>query len=142
MAYVLIVDDDEDFASAAARVLGAAGFEVRIELDTRSAMKRVEERPPDLAILDVMFPEDATAGFRMARAMRRRHGKLSSIPVLMLTAVNSRSPTGSDVRSDTESRLPVEAFLEKPVDLDVLRSVVSALLKTCSSRHATGAGDA
>lgn len=135
MAYLMIVDDDEDFASAVATVLRDAGHEVDIELGTHSAVKSMEKRPPDLAILDVIFPEDISAGFELARTIRHGNEKLRGIPVLMLTAVNQRFPLGfgpSDIDGDS---LPVADFLEKPVDLEVLRNRVSVLLeKTGSAR--------
>ena len=128
MGYVMIVDDDEDFASATSTILQNAGYEVQIELDTESAAKSMEKKPPDLVILDVMFPEDASAGFELARAMRHYSGKLKGIPVLMLTAVNSKFPLGFGSRDIDDNWLPVSGFLEKPVDFDVLRGKVDALL--------------
>ncbi|MHC4717262.1 MAG: response regulator transcription factor [Planctomycetota bacterium] len=128
MAYLLIIDDDEDFASAAAKMLHDAGHEVAVELDTASAVASMEKRRPDLVILDVMFPEDASAGFQLARTMRHYNENLKGIPVLMLTAVNSRFPLGFSSHDIDENWLPVADFLEKPVDLDVLRNRVAGLL--------------
>ena len=128
MAYIMIVDDDEDFAQAASIVLQSAGHEVQIELDTESATMSMEKRPPELIILDVMFPEDSSAGFELARTMRHYNEKLKSIPVLMLTAVNSKFPLGFGPHDIDENWLPISNFLEKPVELDVLRSEVDALL--------------
>ena len=133
MAYLLIVDDDEDFASAAATALQAAGHEVLIELDTASAVASMEARRPDLAILDVMFPEDVSAGFELARTMRHHNEKLKDIPILMLTAVNVKFPLGFGTGDIDETWLPISDFLEKPVDLDVLRSKVDALLARADS---------
>ena len=129
MAYLLVVDDDEDFASAAAMVLRSDGHEVDIELDTESALRHMEQRRPDLVILDVMFPEDSSAGFRLARTIRQRSETLKDIPVLMLTAVNTRFPLGFGVRDIDDNWLPVAGFLEKPVDLDALRAKVADLLR-------------
>ena len=128
MAYLLIVDDDEDFASAAAHVLRAAGHEVATELDTRSAVRSVEKREPDVAILDVMFPEDASAGFALARSLRQRTDALRNIPILMLTAVNEKFPLGFGAQDIDDDWLPVSDFLEKPVDLRLLPQRIEALL--------------
>jgi len=133
MAYLMIVDDDEDFANAVARALRDAGHEVAIELDTGSAIRSMENRPPDLAILDVIFPEDISAGFELARTMQHGNEQLKGVPILMLTAVNQRFPLGFGLRDIDRESLPVADFLEKPVDLDVLRDKVSALLTTAGS---------
>ncbi len=138
MSYVLIVDDDGDFANAAATVLRGAGHEVGIELDTKSAVRTMERRPPDLVILDVMFPEDSSAGFELARTLHQRDEKLRNVPVLMLTAVNTKFPLGFGSQDIDEQWLPVADFLEKPVDLDVLQKKVSALLQAAGDRGAGG----
>jgi DNA-binding response OmpR family regulator len=133
MAYILIVDDDEDLAQAFAKVLKDARHEVAIEGETRQALERMNRKAPDLVILDVMFPENSSAGFELARDMRKGHGKLGDIPILMLTAVNSKFPTGFSARDIDADWLPVTDFVEKPVDLDVLVNKVSALLQRVAS---------
>jgi DNA-binding response OmpR family regulator len=138
MPYVMIVDDDEDFASAAATVLRNAGHEVHVELDTESALTDMKQRRPDLVILDVMFPENASAGFELARVMRHHDEKVKAIPVVMLTAVNQRFPLGFSSRDIDDTWLPVDDFVEKPVDFDVLRNRVSQVLQ----RHRADSGDA
>jgi DNA-binding response OmpR family regulator len=137
MAYVLIVDDDEDFALAVARVLGSAEHEVAIELDTDSGLKSMQARLPDLAILDVMFPEDSSAGFELARKMRHYSDELRDIPVLLLTAVNTQFPLGFSTRDIDADWMPVSDFLEKPVDFEVLCAKVSALLEQHASKKNT-----
>ena len=128
MAYVLIVDDDEDFASTAAIVLQKEGHNVEIELSTDDAEKSMENKTPDLVVLDVMFPEDDSAGFELARFMRHKSEKLKNVPILMLTAINTKFPLGFGMKDIDDDWLPVADFLEKPVDFEVLRHKVSALL--------------
>jgi DNA-binding response OmpR family regulator len=129
MAYILIVDDDQDFAETIALVIRKEGHDVQIKFDTESAFQSMQNKTPDLVILDVMFPEDSSAGFELARIMRHENETLKMIPILMLTAINAKFPLGfgpNDIDSDW---MPVTAFLEKPVDFDVLRDKISKLLR-------------
>jgi DNA-binding response OmpR family regulator len=128
MADLMLVDDDEDFALAAAKSLKGAGHDVRVELDIDSATRHLQERPPDLLILDVMFPEDASAGFKLARSVRQAAPNLKNLPILMLTAVNQRFPLGFGRQDLDDVWMPVSDFLEKPVDLKVLRKRVDTLV--------------
>jgi len=139
MAYILIVDDDEDLAQAFAKVLKDARHEVAIEGETARALERMNRKAPDLVILDVMFPENSSAGFELARDMRRGQRKLGDIPILMLTAVNSKFPTGFSARDIDADWLPVTDFVEKPVDLGVLVSKVSALLQRGAAAESASA---
>ena len=129
MSYILIIDDDEDFANTVATVLQEDGHETDIELDTDSGLESLDSRQPDLLILDVMFPEDAAAGFELARELKQRADKFQSLPVLMLTAINQQFPLGFGRRDVDEEWLPVAEFLEKPVDFDTLREKVNELLE-------------
>ena len=88
----------------------------------------MESRQPELVILDVMFPEDSLAGFELARMMRHYNEKLKDVPVLMLTAVNEKFPLGFCSRDIDDNWLPISNFMEKPIDFDVLRGEVEALL--------------
>ena len=128
MSYLLIVDDDEDFATAVATVLRVKGHEVRMELDLSAAVRSMTERRPDLLLLDVMFPEDSTGGFELARTMRWRHENLKDVPILMLTAVNTRFPLGFSEKDIDDDWMPVTEVLEKPIDLDVLAERVDTIL--------------
>lgn len=125
MAYLLIVDDDTDFASAVSTVLSSRGHETAIETDCEQTLARIRERRPDAVILDVMFPENDTAGFEVARSIRRTFGEL---PVLLLTAVNQSFPLGFSTRDLDPTWLPAAGFLEKPVDLSALCEKVAGIL--------------
>ncbi len=125
MAYVLIVDDDEDFAEAVATVLRASGHEVELEHDANQAISRIEKHRPDAIVLDVMFPENPIAGFEVARAVRR---KFKPIPTLMLTAVNQQFPLGFSDKDIDPVWLPVTDLVEKPVDFRILKEKLEQLL--------------
>ena len=125
MAFLLIVDDDVEFADAVATVCRAEGHEVVVENDTASAQTRFDQRLPDAVILDVMFPENPSGGFEFARKIRKKWG---DVPVLMLTAVNQQFPLGFSNKDIDATWLPVADFIEKPVDFDLLKSKINDLL--------------
>ncbi len=135
MAYLLIVDDDEDFASEIGTLLRGQGLEVGIETDCRNALTRIHERRPDAVILDVMFPENDKAGFETARSIRRSFGAL---PVLLLTGVNQSFPLGFSANDLDPAWLPAVDFLEKPVDFALLAAKVSDILTGRSSARPAG----
>ncbi len=136
MPRVLIVDDDTDFTEAARRVLQSDGHDVRVLTFVEKAMDALQADPPDCLVLDVMFPEDATAGFDLAREVRKRD-ELSRLPILILTAVNTRFPLGFGPKDIDDHWLPVQDFLEKPVDFDVLKEKVRCL---CEEGKKAGRG--
>ena len=125
MAYLLIIDDDEEFAGAVAAVLQSEGHEAAIEIDPDRALPRLQERRPDAIVLDVMFPENPSGGFELARKIRRN---FDCLPILMLTAVNQQFPLGFSNKDIDPNWLPVTEFLEKPVDFQVLRQKVAELI--------------
>jgi DNA-binding response OmpR family regulator len=131
MAFLLIIDDDEEFADAVATVCRAQGHEVVLENDYRAAPARFSERLPDAVILDVMFPENPSGGFELARTIRKKWG---DIPILMLTAVNQQFPLGFSNKDIDAAWLPVADFVEKPVDFEVLKMKIEDLLEAAENR--------
>jgi len=125
MSYLLIIDDDPEFAGAVATVCESEGHEVRMVHTPEEVDPVVKERRPDCILLDVMFPENPSAGFEIARQIRRDFG---IIPVLLLTAVNQQFPLGFSSKDIDSKWLPVTGFVEKPVDFAVLKEKVTELL--------------
>tara|TARA_R110002096_G_scaffold4493_6_gene20801 strand:- start:11759 stop:12145 length:387 start_codon:yes stop_codon:yes gene_type:complete len=111
---ILIVDDDAALTMAVRLNLeDTEKYEVMVENQSIHALKTAREFLPHLIILDVIMPGkdggDVLAELKADRALK-------SVPVIMLTALVSKSDTGSGqvVESDKE------VMLAKPVDLDVL----------------------
>jgi len=117
---VLLVDDDREFVAANRLVLESKGYEVLDAYDVDSAKKKALDSGPDVIVLDVMM-ETNQAGFELARWLRSQE-TTSSIPIVMLTAINQRYPLNFD---KDEIWLPVDEFFEKPVTPDDLLEAVS-----------------
>jgi len=123
---ILVIDDDPDVLLAMRLPLERAGFEVIDALNEDEGLERAKTLLPDLIILDVMMGTH-TAGFQLAQEL---HGPeapeaLRRIPIVMVTAVHQTTPLRFRPDSDY---LPVEAFLEKPVDPRRLLEEVHKLL--------------
>ena len=133
MAYLMVVDDNEDLATAMAFALEEAGHTVVTKLDTADALTEMHRRPPDLAILDCMFPGNDFAGLELARAMSQAPD-LKRITILMLTGVNQELGTKLSTYDIDNTWLPVSDFLEKPIDFAQLVGKVKALLQNAAAR--------
>ena len=129
MKKIYIIDDDRDIVESISMVLKVNGFEVSAQYNDENVIENVSQYNPDLIILDVMFPENSSAGFDIAKDLKRNN-KLTNIPIIMLSAVNERGLymgqfTDQDI---DESWLPVSKFLDKPVQPKELLLQVKSLL--------------
>jgi CheY-like chemotaxis protein len=126
---ILIVDDDPDLRLALRLPLEAAGYSVSEAESTTAGKAAVKEIAPDLIILDVMM-DTTTAGFQFALDLHSADPKsdfkeFRNVPIIMLTAIHSTTPLRF---APDEDYLPVQTFLEKPVDPDVLLAKVREML--------------
>jgi DNA-binding response OmpR family regulator len=117
MKSILIVDDDRDVFESMKIVLEAEGYRVSWATSGKEALSMARASRPDLMILDVMMESD-DEGFQVSYAMKHDRD-LSGIPIIMVTSVASRTGFSFD-RDRDEDFLPVNEFLEKPVDPRVL----------------------
>ncbi|MCD7766856.1 MAG: VanR-ABDEGLN family response regulator transcription factor [Lachnospiraceae bacterium] len=80
MSKILVLDNEREIADVIGLYLRNDGYEVELAYSGREALKKVEEAPPDLALLDVMLPD--IDGFRVLQKIREKY----KFPVIMLTA--------------------------------------------------------
>jgi CheY-like chemotaxis protein len=126
---ILLIDDDPDQRLALRLPLESAGYEVQEAVNSSDALARIKEINPDLIILDVMM-DTTTAGFQVALELHSpdpasEFKQFRQTPIIMLTAIHSTTPLRFAPDADY---LPVETFIEKPVDPDTLLKKVQELL--------------
>jgi len=124
---ILLVDDDADFLTATKLVLEESGYCVTTALSAKECLNKLKEKKPDLIILDVMMETDHS-GFDLCRELKR-DSDTKEIPILMLTAVDQKYPLNFASAAGDESWLPVEDFIDKPVEAGVLIERVKKLLR-------------
>jgi CheY-like chemotaxis protein len=125
-AKILVVDDDKDIRDSLQAILESKEYSVTVAASKNEAMEKANAEKPDLFILDVMM-DTWQDGFDMARELKQ-DPKFKEIPILMSTGVKEK--TGIDFKSSAGDSdwMPVEGFLEKPIDPTVLLTEVEKLL--------------
>jgi DNA-binding response OmpR family regulator len=129
MPKVLVIEDDPDMVIAVQMPLEANGYKVFTAPTGEEGLRKVKEVEPDLIILDVTI-ETATAGFQVSLQLRNpgldsEYAAYRRIPILMLTTIHT---TTSLRFGPDEAYLPVDDFVDKPIDPDILLEKVRALL--------------
>jgi CheY-like chemotaxis protein len=130
MPKILVIEDDRDMVAAIRMPLEANGYEVLTAATGEEGLQEVKEAEPDLIILDVMM-ETTTAGFQVSLQLRNpdpesEYAAYRHIPILMLTAIHT---TTSLRFGPDEAYLPVDDFVDKPIDPDVLLKKVRTLIE-------------
>lgn len=123
---ILIVDDDPDITGAMTVVLETGNYAVTTTSNSTDAEVAIASSTPDLIILDVMM-DSPREGFMFSRKIKD-NPETKDIPILMITSVKEK--VGIDFKSEAgdDSWLPVQDFLDKPVQPDVLLAKVAELL--------------
>jgi len=122
---ILIIDDDIDLVEAMRLTLENEGFEVIDAQDGQKGLEKIHQEKPDIVLLDVMM-ETQDEGFHIAYQIRNNE-EIADLPIIMLTAVGSETGFSFDKEKD-EDFLPVNEFLEKPVNPDMLIEYVKKCL--------------
>lgn len=118
MADLLIVDDDPGAGEMLAVVLRDRGHEVRVAHDGRQGYDMVDERLPDVVILDVEMPRLDGPG--MSRLMLAEDVGKEKVPVLLVSGVEQLEQVAA--------RVGTPYFLEKPFPLPELLSILERCL--------------
>ncbi len=116
-AKILIVDDDDLLRSSLAFSLTQAGFETFASGSAEDAFKTVDQKRPDIVLLDIMLP--GIDGLEALRFFRDKAG----IPVIFLTARRREfdQVLGLELGADD--------YLTKPFEPEVLVAHIRAVLR-------------
>jgi CheY-like chemotaxis protein len=136
---ILMVDDDRDLVLTLRLVLEEAGYRVISAANAEQGMASAETERPDLILLDIMMP-NATEGFHFVWKLRRREEPFfQKVPIVVLSAIHEKTnirfyPDSSDGTYRAGEFLPVQDFLDKPVDPAQLLERVGRVLAMVRTR--------
>ncbi len=128
MKKILIIDDDKEFVNAVKTLLEANGYQVNFAYNTKEGSRQLEKSKPDLILLDVMM-EQMDEGFQFSYKLRNNK-EFKDIPIIMITGVSEKSGFKfSPDRDNVDGTwIPVDDFIEKPVQSSVLLEKIKKIL--------------
>ncbi|MFN5614954.1 MAG: response regulator, partial [Brevundimonas sp.] len=86
--YVLVMEDEDALATLLQYNLEKEGYQVVIAGDGEEGLVQIDERLPDLILLDWMLPK--VSGIEVCRRIRGRP-ETRNVPIIMLTARGEES---------------------------------------------------
>jgi len=111
------------------------GFTVHEAPDGAAAWKLVQEKVPDLVMLDVMMPE--MSGWEVARAIKAKGSAGSALahtPVLMLTGIGER------LNAMNSPLFAADGWLDKPFEFTTLDEKIAEVLEKHGKQMPSRAG--
>lgn len=124
-AKVLVIDDEEEFATALAERLKLRGYEARAVFNAEDAVGAVLNNPPQVIVLDVKMP--GISGIDVFRAVRQI---APGVEVIVLSGHG-----GVEVLSKEFGGEKVDCAI-KPVDFDELRDKIDRAAEKYAARQA------
>jgi len=117
---VMVVDDSITIRKVTERILHRRGMEVILAKDGLDATAKLQERLPDIMLLDIEMPR--MDGYEVA-TMVRNNEHMKDLPIIMIT-----SRTGSK-HKEKAMEIGVNRYLGKPYQEDELMENISAVLE-------------
>ncbi|NIA71919.1 response regulator [Pelagibius litoralis] len=124
-SHILVVDDDTRLRDLLQRYLSDQGFRVTTAVDAADARAKLTSLAFDLLVLDIMMPGES--GLELTQTLRQE----SSVPILLLTAMNETEDRIAGFESGADDYLP------KPFEPRELVLRINAVLRRVPSITAT-----
>ncbi|MGB6065021.1 MAG: response regulator [Desulfomonilaceae bacterium] len=120
---ILVIDDEPDMVTFLCTLLEDNGYETTTAMDGEEGLSKLKSEKPDMVSLDLLMPNKT--GIKMFREMRKDEST-NSVPVVMVTGFGKDDVPSMDFKEWVQKRAirPPEAYIEKPVDKDVLLEAI------------------
>ncbi|MDD3183500.1 MAG: EAL domain-containing response regulator [Alphaproteobacteria bacterium] len=118
---LLVIDDEEDICDTIGEIAESRGYEVAMISDPALVSAKLDEFTPDVIMLDLMMP--GTDGVELLRVLVDR---VKNAKICLMSGSDSRV-LNSARRLGSAHGLDVIAALEKPIDINLLRTTLDQL---------------
>lgn len=122
---ILLVDDEKEFVQTLSERLHTRQLPASVVYDGQQALDYLEKDQPDVMVLDLMMP--GIGGIELLRRLKQTH---PNIEVIILTG------HGSENEQQLAADLGAFAYLQKPVNIDVLAEVMREAYKKVNEAKA------
>jgi CheY-like chemotaxis protein len=125
-AKIMVVDDDPGIRDSLEAILASRRYTVITAANRTEGMDKIETEKPDLLILDIMM-SSWLDGLDMSKTLKD-DPRFKDMPIVMLTGVKERTIFDFRPRAGGPDWCSVDAYLDKPVEPDVLLAEIERLL--------------
>ncbi len=125
-ADILVVDDEADIRGMIQGILEDEGYKIRAAAHSAQAYQAIQDRVPDLIILDIWLQGSAHDGLQILKTVRGNH---AGLPVLMISGHGTIETAVSAIKQGAYD------FIEKPFETDRLLLMIARALETARLRR-------
>ena len=133
--HILVIDDDTDMHDVVRMILKPLGCRVTCCTTAPDGWAALQQDRPDLLLLDVML-STPTEGFEVAARIRQDDAS-RTLPIVLISSMPQDSGF-EDAGISGAGRRAANAFLEKPLSPQQLRSAVESLLASGNGKAKAG----
>lgn len=123
---VLIIEDEPDVSLYLQTILETNGYQTAVCEAAADGMTHVARIRPDLISLDIMMPHETGMSFYLKLKKSREY---KHIPVIVISGAVQQKEFRIEDFAPGETVPPPEAYLEKPIDVDLFLLTVNKLIK-------------
>lgn len=120
MAVIYIVEDDKNISEIESYALKNSGYTVDTFENAKTFWSRVQDRKPDLVLLDVMLPD--SDGIEVLKKMRR-NPDTRRVPVIMVTAKSSEIDKVKGLDNGADD------YITKPFNILEVKARIKAIMR-------------
>ena len=123
MTLIYVVEDDENIREIETIALKNSNYEVEAFDNAKDFYKKLEEKIPDLVLLDIMLPDKD--GYEIIRDLRKKE-ETRRLPVIMVTAKSTEMDMVKGLDDGADD------YITKPFNILEVKARIKAIMRRAS----------